>query len=103
MWASSSREFGNRVKIVLEDVEKRSGLAPDNPDFVALRCLLKRRVREIAASKNGERPDRSRLDERALPPAEAGLSAQATQETTVNVNVRRRLSIPREICQRGQA
>ena len=56
MWASSSREFGNRVKIVLEDVEKRSGLAPDNPDFVALRCLLKRRVREIAASKNGERP-----------------------------------------------
>ena len=56
MRASLTRDFGNRVKIVLEDVKRRSGLAPDNPDFVALRCLLKRRVREMAASKNGERP-----------------------------------------------
>lgn len=56
MRASLSKEFGNRVKNVLENVEKRSGVAPDDPDFVALRCLLKRRVREMASSKNGERP-----------------------------------------------
>lgn len=56
MRASLSKDFGNRVKTVLENVEKRSGVAPDNPDFVALRSLLKRRVREMASSKNGQKP-----------------------------------------------
>jgi len=56
MRASLSKEFGNTVKTVLENVEKRSGVAPDHPDLVALRSLLKRRIREIAASKNGEKP-----------------------------------------------
>ena len=56
MRASFSNEFKNTVKNVLANVEKRSGVSPDNPDFVALKSLLKRRVREIEASKNGERP-----------------------------------------------
>lgn len=56
MRASMSKQFGDAVKNVLENVERRSGVAPDDPDFVALRSLLKRRVREVAASKNGERP-----------------------------------------------
>jgi hypothetical protein len=56
MRASLSKEFRNTVKNVLANVEKRSGVAPDNPDFVALRSLLKRRVREIESSRNDERP-----------------------------------------------
>jgi hypothetical protein len=56
MRASLSKDFKNTVKNVLENVEKGSGVAPDNPDFVALRSLLKRRVREVESSKNGERP-----------------------------------------------
>jgi hypothetical protein len=56
MRASLSSDFKNTVKIVLENVEKRSGVAPDNPDFVALRSLLKKRVREVESAKDGERP-----------------------------------------------
>ena len=56
MRASSSKEFGNTVRALLKSVEKTSGVAPDNPDLVALKSLLKRRVREVAASKNGEKP-----------------------------------------------
>jgi hypothetical protein len=56
MRASLPRNFKNTVKNVLANVEKKSGVAPDNPDFVALKSLLKRRVREVESSKNGERP-----------------------------------------------
>ena len=47
MRASLSKEFKDTVKKVLANVEKKSGVAPDNPDFVALKRLLKRRVREV--------------------------------------------------------
>jgi len=56
MRASISREFKNKVKNVLANVEKDTGVSPDNPDFVALKSLLKRRAHEIEASKNDERP-----------------------------------------------
>jgi hypothetical protein len=56
MRASLSRDFKNTVKNLLENVEKRSGVAPDHPDFVALRSLLKKRVREVESAKDGERP-----------------------------------------------
>lgn len=56
MRAQTSREFKNRVKNVLENVERGSGVSADNPDFVALKSLLKRRVRELESSKDGERP-----------------------------------------------
>jgi hypothetical protein len=56
MRASLSKEFKDTVKKVLANVEKKSGVAPDNPDFVALKRLLKRRVREVESSKSDERP-----------------------------------------------
>jgi hypothetical protein len=56
MRAQSSKEFKNTVKSVLESVEKGSGLSADNPDLIALKSLLKRRVREVESSKSGERP-----------------------------------------------
>jgi hypothetical protein len=56
MRASISKEFKNKVKNVLAKVEKAAGVSPDNPDFVALKSLLKRRVHEIESSKNDERP-----------------------------------------------
>jgi len=56
MRASLSRNFKNTVKDVIANVEKKSGVSPDNPDFVTLKSLLKRRVREVEASKSGERP-----------------------------------------------
>jgi hypothetical protein len=52
----ASKEFKNTVKNVLEKVERGSGVPSDNPDFVALKSLLKRRVREVESSKSGERP-----------------------------------------------
>jgi len=63
MRASSLKNFKDRVNDVLANVEKKSGVAPDDPDCVALKRLLKRRVREVESSKNGERPvvrDRTR-------------------------------------------
>ena len=56
MRAQSSKEFKNTVKSVLESVEKGSGLSADNPDLIALKSLLKRRVREVESSRSGERP-----------------------------------------------
>jgi hypothetical protein len=56
MRASFSKEFKNKVKNVLANVEKAAGVSPDNPDFVALKSLLKRRAREIETSKDGDRP-----------------------------------------------
>lgn len=56
MRASSLKNFKDRVNDVLANVEKKSGVPPDDPDFVALKRLLKRRVREVESSKNGERP-----------------------------------------------
>lgn len=56
MQASFSEKFKDRVKKVLANVEKRSGVAPDDPDFVALKSLLKRRVHEVETSKSEERP-----------------------------------------------
>jgi len=54
--SSSSKEFKDTVKELLVNVERKSGVSPDHPDFVALKTLLKRRVREVESSKNGERP-----------------------------------------------
>jgi len=56
MRASFSKKFKDRVKKVIANVEKRSGVAPDNPDFVALKSLLKRRVREVENANTEERP-----------------------------------------------
>jgi hypothetical protein len=56
MRASLAKKFKNTVKNVLANVEKKSGVSPDDPDFVALKSLLKRRVREVESSKDGERP-----------------------------------------------
>ena len=56
MRASFSKKFKNTVKNVIANVEKKSGVSADNPDFVALKCLLNRRVREVELSRNGERP-----------------------------------------------
>jgi hypothetical protein len=56
MRAPLSKQFKNTVKNVLANVERKSGVSPDNPDFVALKRLLKSRVREVESSKNGERP-----------------------------------------------
>ncbi len=54
--STSSNRFRDKVKNVLANVEKKSGVSPDNPDLIALRHLLKKRVREVESSKNGERP-----------------------------------------------
>lgn len=56
MRAQSSKQFKNAVEDVLRNVESRSGLSADNPDFVALKSLLKRRIRELESAKSGERP-----------------------------------------------
>jgi len=56
MRAFSSKEFKAKVKNVLANVMQRSGVSPDNPDFVALKSLLKKRAREVESSKDGERP-----------------------------------------------
>lgn len=56
MRAISSKGFKDKVKSVLANVEKKSGISPDNPDFVALKSLLKRRVREVESSKEGDKP-----------------------------------------------
>ena len=56
MRASISKEFKNKVKNVLANVEKDADVSSDNPDFVALKSLLKRRAHEIESSKNDERP-----------------------------------------------
>ena len=56
MRAISSKGFEDKVKNVLANVQKKSGVSPDNPDFVALKSLLKRRVHEVESSKEGERP-----------------------------------------------
>lgn len=56
MRALSSNHFRDKVQNVLSNVEKKSGVSPDNPDFVALKKLLKKRVREVESSRNGARP-----------------------------------------------
>lgn len=56
MRASISNRFRDTVKNVLANVKKKSGVSPDDPDFVALRSLLKRRIREVESSRTGERP-----------------------------------------------
>ena len=56
MRALSSKGFKDKVKNVLANVEKKSGISRDNPDFVALKSLLKRRVREVESSKEGDKP-----------------------------------------------
>ncbi len=56
MRATCSKDFKDKVKDVLENVERNSGVSPDNPDFVALKSLLKRRVRELKSWIRGERP-----------------------------------------------
>ena len=56
MRASSSNKFKDAVQNVLANVQKKSGLPPDNPDFATLKRLLKNRVREVESSKTGERP-----------------------------------------------
>ena len=56
MRASSSNKFKDAVQNVLANVQKKSGLPPDNPYFATLTRLLKNRVREVESSKTGERP-----------------------------------------------
>ena len=56
MRARSSKEFKNTVEDVLKNVEKRSGVSTDSPDFVALKSLLKKRVIEVESAKGSERP-----------------------------------------------
>jgi len=56
MRASLSKKFKDTVKNVIANVEKRSGVSPEDPDFVALKSLLKRQVREVESSKDGKRP-----------------------------------------------
>jgi hypothetical protein len=56
MRAQSSKEFKSTVENVLKDVEKRSGVSTDSPDFIALKSLLKRRVLEVESAKGVDRP-----------------------------------------------
>ena len=56
MRASYSKKFKDTVENVLANVEKKSGVSPDHPDYVALKSLLKRRVREVESAKSEERP-----------------------------------------------